>query len=136
MAATLIHDGLFDLGDDGSVRLIGGFSPTSGRHHFPLSPVCPYTGAEDVEEVRLSDQGTLWAWTAVNVAPPGFAGDVPYGLGVVELTEGLRVVGRLTEADPSALSEGQAMRVVGVTVAGPDGAEAVVWGFAPEGPDG
>ena len=35
-------------------RLIGGYSPDSGRYHFPLAPVCPYTGADDVQEVRLS----------------------------------------------------------------------------------
>ena len=132
MAATPIHPGLFEIAPDGAVSLIGGFSPTSGRHHFPRSPVCPYTGADDVEEVRLSRTGRLWAWTAVTVPPPGYTGEVPYGLGVVELPEGLRVVGRLTEADPGALAEGQAMRVVAVPVDGPDG-PAVAWGFAPEG---
>ena len=33
---------------DGTARLIGGYSPGSGRYHFPLAPVCPYTGADDV----------------------------------------------------------------------------------------
>ena len=39
--------------DSDAARLIGGYSPTSGHHHFPLAPVCPYTGADDVERVTL-----------------------------------------------------------------------------------
>ncbi len=114
--------------DREAVELVGGFSPSSGHHHFPLGPVCPYTGADDVEEVRLPTTGRLWLWTAVTHAPAGYDGPVPYGFGVVELDGvGLRVVSRLTEADPAALHEGQAVRLVADEVS-----EGVVtWAFAP-----
>ena len=106
-----------------AITLVGGYSPTSGHHHFPLAPVCPYTGAEDVERVLLPITGRLWAWTAVNTAPPGYEGPVPYGFGVVELDDiGLRVVGRLTESDPAALHDGQPMRLI---------ADLDVWAFTP-----
>jgi len=112
-------------GDD--VRLVGGFSPSSGHHHFPVAPVCPYTGADDVERVTLPTSGALWAWTAVTTAPPGYDGPLPYGFGVVELDGiGLRVVGRLTESDPSALHDGQPMRVVAEHIG-----DQTVWAFAP-----
>ena len=114
--------------DDGGVALRGGFSATSGRYHFPLAPVCPYSGADDVEEVRLSTDGQLWAWTAVTAPPPGYEGPVPYGFGIVELEqEGLRVVGRLTEPDPARLSKGQPMNLVEDVLPG----DVVVWAFAP-----
>ena len=114
-------------GPDG-VALLGGYSPSSGRYHFPLAPVCPYTGTDDVEEVRLSTEGALWAWTAVTAPPPGYEGPVPYGFGIVELQqERLRVVGRLTEPDPSQLSAGQRMQVVREDLPG----DVVVWAFAP-----
>lgn len=126
-----IAGGLFTLAGD-SIRLVGGHSPSSGRYHFPRAAACPYTGAEDVEEVELSDHGTLWAWTAVTIPPPGYDGEVPYGFGVVELPEGLRVVARLTEADPARLSAGQAMRLVpDVVGTDEDGTELVTWAFAP-----
>ncbi|GIU89885.1 MAG: hypothetical protein KatS3mg010_0984 [Acidimicrobiia bacterium] len=83
-----IHEGLFEVDDDGGITLIGGFSPTSGQYHFPRLDTCPYTGATDVERVRLSREGTLWAWTAVLAPPPGYRGEVPFGFGVVELTRG------------------------------------------------
>ncbi len=126
---------LFDLHDDGSLTLLGGYSPSSGRHHFPRFAVCPYTGADDVEPARLPDRATLWLWTAVTAPPPGYTGPVPFGFGVVELPVGLRIVTRITEADPAALEAGMAMRLVADVVAvDDDGTEVVAWAFAPEFP--
>jgi uncharacterized OB-fold protein len=114
---------------DGKAALLGGWSATSGRHHFPPAQLCPYSGADDVEVVTLPSTGGLWAWTAVTSAPPGYEGPVPYGFGIVELDGiGLRVVGRLTEPEPSALRHGQRMVVTTETL--PGGRD--VWAFAPE----
>jgi len=122
-----IHDGLFDLDDDGTITLIGGYSRTSGKHHFPVLGACPYSGATDVERVRLSRAGTVWAWTAVTAAPPGYDGTVPYGFGVVELThERLRIVTRLREPDPTRLAFGQVVELVADELPG----GVVTWAFA------
>lgn len=124
---TPIHDGLFELCDDGTITLIGGFSPTSGQFHFPLLETCPYSGATDIERVLLGRDATLWAWTAVTAAPPGYEGTVPYGFGIVELkNEHLRVVTRLVESDPAQLEFGQPMTLVADEL--PSG--AVTWAFA------
>jgi uncharacterized OB-fold protein len=82
--------------------------------------------------VDLSSAGTLWAWTAVTAPPPGYLGDTPYGVGVVELSEGIRVISRLTEADPGTLSLGQPMelRVVPLHVDA-DGNDVKTFAFAP-----
>ncbi len=120
-----------EVGTDGQAALIGGYSPTSRLYHFPLAPVCPYTGADDVEPVTLSTDGTLWTWTAVTAAPPGYDGPVPFGFGIIELEpEGLRVVGRLTVSDPGALSFGQTMHVVTEDLPG----GGTIWAFAPTEP--
>ncbi len=133
-AVRPVNDTLFRLGADGEIRLLGGYSPSSGKHHFPRLPACPYTGADDVEPVELSDHGTLWGWTAVTAAPPGYHGDVPFGFGVVELDEGLRVITRLTEADPARLEFGMPMRLVVAPLhTDDDGTEIVTYAFAPDG---
>lgn len=132
---------LFELHDDGGLTLLGGYSPSSGQYHFPRFAICPYTGADDVEPARLPKRGTLWLWTAVTAAPPGYTGPVPFGFGVVELPngvhDGLRVVTRIIEADPTALEQGMAMRLVADVVAvDPDGTEVVAWAFAPDPAEG
>ena len=124
---TAIHDGLFEIGADGAVALVGGYSPSSGQFHFPLLDTCPYSGATDVERVLLSRDATLWAWTAVTAPPPGYEGPVPYGFGVVELVrERLRVITRLREANPQRLSFGQPMTIVTEELPG----GKVTWAFA------
>jgi uncharacterized OB-fold protein len=113
--------------------LLGGRSRSTGRTHFPRSLVCPYTGADDVEAVELPPEGVLWGWTTVTSAPPGYLGEVPYVLGVVELIDGLRVVGRIVGAGPgderAALRHGQPMEVCTDVVPDAEGSPRSVWAF-------
>lgn len=129
MAAVPVHDGLFATGAD--PHLIGAICRSCGRQHFPSTSTCPYCGSREVEDLALPTVGRLWAWTAVTAAPPGYAGPVPYGFGVVELGESLRVVTRITEADASALRAGQEMRLVLDEVGERDGQAVLSWAFAP-----
>jgi uncharacterized OB-fold protein len=114
--------------DDDGPTLLGGWSPSSGLRHFPRAPVCPFTGADDVEPVDLPRTGTVWLHTTVSVAPPGYTGPVPYGLGVVELDGSplLRVVTRLAGTD---LAAGTAVRLDGEELPGPDGDPVLTWVF-------
>ncbi|HWC39115.1 MAG TPA: OB-fold domain-containing protein [Acidimicrobiales bacterium] len=84
--------------------------------------------------MALSEFGALWAWTAVNAPPPGYRGGVPFGFGVVELPEGIRVITRLTEADPARLQRDQTMRLEIVPLhEDDDGRSVVTYAFAPAG---
>ena len=131
-ASVPVRAGLFDTGDEPC--LLGSRCRACAAHHFPRHATCPYCGADEVEEVRLSRRGALWAYTAVTAAPPGYRGEVPYGFGVVELPEGLRVVTRLTEPDPTALGFGQPMELVVVPLHhDDDGNEVVTYAFRPAG---
>jgi uncharacterized protein len=121
------------LGADGSVRLAGHRCDRCGALDLPAAPVCGACGATSPSPIEVgATGGTLFGWTAVTAAPPGYEGPVPYGFGVVELDEGLRVLGRLTEADPTALEFGQRMVLAADPVAtDDDGTDLVVWAFAP-----
>ena len=114
MAARAITDGLFEIArrrhasrSSAATRPRAGASTSrsSTRARTPARPTS--------RRVTLSADATLWAWTAVTAAPPGYAGPVPFGFGVVELVhEQLRVITRLTEPDPGTLAFGQPMRLV------------------------
>ena len=122
-----VREGLFSAD-----HLLGARCDACARHHFPVSSRCPYCGSDTVSEAELSGHGTLWAWTAVTAAPPGYPGPVPFGFGVVELPEGVRVVTRLTEPDPAKLAFGMPVHlVVDELLTDDDGNTVVSYAFAP-----
>src|SRR5262245_60201570 len=94
-----ITKGLFTLEPDGSGRLLGAACGSCGKVHFPSSPDCPYCSAEGCVERELGTRGVLRLFTTVVNRPPGYAGELPFGFGVVELPEGVQVIARLTEPD-------------------------------------
>lgn len=137
MSPTSVAPGLFTIGDQ--PHLLGSCCESCGAQLFPATDGCPYCGSVAVSPCELPTTGRLWAWTAVSSSPPGYGGPVPYGFGVVELGERIRVITRLTESDPAALEFGQPMHLVLVDIASPDGSHAaedavLTWAFEPVGP--
>jgi uncharacterized OB-fold protein len=129
---VMVRDGLF--ADADPPALLGSRCAACGKVHFPRADACTYCAAEDPTPIDLSPRGTLWAWTAVTAPPPGYGGEVPFGIGVVELPEGVRVITRLTESDPASLREGQPMELRLVTLhRTDDGDDVVTYAFAPAG---
>jgi uncharacterized OB-fold protein len=130
-----VRNGLFGEDDEQRPYLIGGRCRECSRLQFPVSPTCPACGADAIETVHLSDHGTLWGWTAVTAPPPGYLGDVPFGFGVVALADGLFVITRIEEPDPSRLESGMAMRLELVELGADDEGDVVTtYSFAPAKP--
>jgi len=114
-------------------RLIGSRCRDCRQLHFPATSFCPYCSGADCETVPLSSRGALYSYTAVEKPPPGYRGTVPYGFGVIELPEGLRVISRLTESRIDRLAAGMPMRLVLDEIFVDDAGNQVVgWAFAPE----
>ncbi len=129
-ATRPVQEGLFT-----EEHLIGGRCGACSRYHFPAAAICPYCGSDAVARVALSEAGTLWGWTAVTAPPPGYDGDVPFGFGVVELPEGIRVISRVEEADPARLSFGMPVRLATAPLqTDDDGTTVVTYTFVPAGP--
>ena len=71
-----------------------------------------------LEAVDLGSRGRLWSWTVQGFCPkPPYDGTTneadfrPYGVGYVELADGIKVESRLTLADPARLRIGMAMEL-------------------------
>lgn len=127
---VMVREGLFTDGDP--PVLLASRCGNCGSILFPRVDCCTYCATEGPEPLDLPGPGTLWAWTAVTAPPPGYEGDVPFGMGVVELPEGLRVITRLTESDPGALELGAPMELRVVPLhRDPDGNDVVTYAFAP-----
>lgn len=103
---------------DERLRIIGGKCQGCGRIAYPQRPVCTRCGGDDFKDIPLSGEGSLYTYTVIagGGAPSEFddeqvmTGDVLCG--VVELTEGPRVMVRLADAEPDDLEIGMKVRAV------------------------
>jgi len=79
---------------------------------FPPKAVCPHCWSARVAWCPLSARGTLYAWTRIHAAPAVFANEAPYAVGIVDLTDGVRLACRLVEPENVTLRSGQAVEML------------------------
>jgi uncharacterized OB-fold protein len=123
---------------DESPQLIGCRCGDCGATTFPVQQRCPRCSGGAMSELLLPRSGTLVTWTTQGFPPgapyAGPAGDdfVPFGVGLVQLGDVIRVEGRLTENDPAKLEFGQQVELTMVPFASDaDGNEIVTFAFQP-----
>jgi uncharacterized OB-fold protein len=133
VAQVPIRPGLFTASDDPrGPRLLAGHCGACGRYHFPRADICPHCGAEASSSEAIGSEGRLYLYTVVHTAPPGYDGPVPYGFGLVDLPEGLRVVARLTESRIEMLTTGMRMRLeIAPLFVDGEGNEVLSYAYAP-----
>jgi uncharacterized protein len=113
-----IKEGMMKLpqspADKGS--LIGSKCQKCGELFFVKRDICENCQGKDLEEIALSDTGKLYAFSVMYYpAPPPYKPAnpfVPFGIGWVELPEGLVIYSLLTENDAKKLKIGMEMQLV------------------------
>src|SRR5215470_667839 len=133
MAAVAIHPNLFTLpGDPRGARLLAARCGACSGLHFPASDTCPYCGQDGCTVEAVGERGTLALFTVVNARPPGYRGPLPYGFGIVDLDEGMRVVSRLAEARLERLQAGMAVALeIAPLFTNDAGEEVLSFAYAP-----
>ena len=131
-APVLLAGDALRVADDGGPRLVGIACADCGARAFPPAPVCSDCMSEDVREIELSRDGSLYAFSVVHVAPAGW--NTPYIAGYVDLPEGVRVFAHIVGADAAALEMDSPVRLTTATLgtAG-DGAPVESYAFRPAG---
>ena len=114
---------------DGSVRLVGGRCGDCGTTFFPSAHVCPECMSEDVAPTDLARDGTLYSWSVVHVAPPGW--NVPYIAGYVDLADNVRVFSHITGVDPSALEMDMPVSLTSAVLGDDNGVPVESYAFTP-----
>ena len=117
---------------------LGGRRCYSRTTTFPAQQRCPRCSEGTMSEVLLPRTGTLIAWTTQGF-PPGapYAGPtgkdfVPFGVGLVQLDDVIRVEARLTENDPAKLEFGQSVELTMIPfTTDADGNEVITFAFQP-----
>lgn len=106
-APLAVAEGLFTI-EGGQTRLIGTRCHSCDATYFPQTISCRNPGCSEkhIEACQLSPTGTLYSWTLQHYRPPApFRMDEwkPYLIGLVDLPEGLRVLGMLDLGEAEAV---------------------------------
>lgn len=129
-------DGFFTWPSD-DPHLIGSKCKSCGTYYFPRTFTCenPDCKGKEVEDVLLNKRGKLYSYTIsyYPAPPPSFTPDpfVPYGIGLVELPEGIRVLGVLTDCDLDTLRIDTEMELVMEKLDDDEQNEYMGWKFRP-----
>lgn len=116
------------------VRLVGTHCRDCGEVMFGTYHSCANCASENVEQIPLSKRGTLWSYTVINHCPPApYKGPtdpfIPFGEGLVELPEGVRVVSVL-DCDLKRIHIGMELELVTYPLfVDDDGKEVIAWKF-------
>jgi uncharacterized OB-fold protein len=80
---------------------------------FPPRASCPRCGTQTLKWLPLSGEGEIYSYVISHLAAPGFENDVPYAIAVIELVEGIRMLGNLgiTHPTPEDIQIGGRVRV-------------------------
>jgi uncharacterized OB-fold protein len=124
---------------DDDPQLVGSQCPDCGATTFPSQSVCPSCSGTAMAELLLPRRGTLVAWTTQGFLPgPPYAGSEtpetfePFGMGLVQLGDVIKVEGRLTEGDPEKLRFGMEVEVIMRPLfVDEDGEDVLMFAFAP-----
>lgn len=120
-------------------QLIGSRCGDCGAATFPRQMRCPRCSGEKMSDILLPRRGTLVAWTTQGFVPKlPYAGSdnaetfEPFGVGLVELGDIVRVEGRLTENDPAKLRFGMEVELAFVPFyTDTEGDQIMTFAFAP-----
>jgi uncharacterized OB-fold protein len=84
-----------------------------GTLRFPARDRCSACLAREAEWVPVSGRGTVFSFAVMHqVYHPGFAGEVPYAVVVIELEEGARLVSNLVDCPVRDVRVGMPVEVV------------------------
>jgi len=81
------------------------------KPHFYPRELCPHCYSDNLEWVEASGDGEIYSFTTVHrAAGPAFADEVPYVVALVALSEGPRMMTRIT-GDPDVVKIGLRVHV-------------------------
>lgn len=79
--------------------------------HYPR-PMCDACYSMEVDWVEAAGRGTVHSWTVAHHAfNPGFKGELPYVVALVDLDEGVRISAQMRDVKPDAMKIGMPVRI-------------------------
>lgn len=120
------------------VRLAGSICNDCGEAFLGKLAGCENCGSRNLRSVALSNEGSLYTFTVLHALPGGsYKGSrepfVPFGIGMIELPEGCRIIAPVTVNDPKKLKVNMPMRLIVDTLyVNEEGNEVLAFKFGPK----
>jgi hypothetical protein len=92
-------------------NLIGSKCKKCGAEWFPPVKVCRKCGSQQIADHQMPHTGKLVAHTVIREPADEFKRFAPYILGLVELDNGVRLVGQIVDVDATSLQDETSVRL-------------------------
>lgn len=87
------------------------YCPDTGRfQHYPR-PVSIWTGKRNLEWRQVSGAGVVYAATVIRIPGVGLDGRLPLSVATIDLDEGVRLLGNITNAEPGQVTIGARVEI-------------------------
>jgi uncharacterized OB-fold protein len=73
---------------------------------FPPRLLCSECRGREFKKTILPHDGTVETFTVIRVAPSGFTDEAPYAVGIVKLSNGVKLTTQIVDCDPDKLEIG------------------------------
>jgi uncharacterized OB-fold protein len=82
-----------------------------GKINFPPRLICPECQGREFETTKLAERGKVLTYTIIRVAPQQFVDQVPFAVGIIELEDGVRLMGQIVDCDIDLMKIGQKVKL-------------------------
>ncbi len=92
-------------------KLMAGKCTQCGKTHLPPRPLCDNCYSQTFTWTQMPNKGKLLTYTVIHVAPEQFQDDAPYAVGIIQLENGSKLPGRITDLPDDQLKIGMNLTV-------------------------
>ena len=92
-------------------KLMAGKCQKCGKTHLPPRPLCDNCFSQQFTWVEASTKGKLLTYTVIHIAPEQFQHMAPYVVGIVQLENGAKLPGIITNATQEKIQIGMNLTV-------------------------
>ncbi len=82
-----------------------------GKINFPPRLICPECQGREFETTKLAERGKVLTYTIIRVAPQQFVDQAPFAVGIIELEDGVRLMGQIVDCDIDLMKIGQKVKL-------------------------
>ena len=82
-----------------------------GKIFFPPRLICNVCQSKNLEKTKLAETGKVLTYTIIRVPPHQFVDQAPYAVGIVELDDGVKIMGQVVDCDFEDIKIGMKVKI-------------------------